>query len=49
MILVLTGQLPGIADSEIASAINDYDITGPYEKPIKASVIKSLINKHFPK
>ncbi|CAI1047525.1 helix-turn-helix domain-containing protein [Serratia entomophila] len=49
MILVLTGQLTGIADSEIASAINDYDITGPYEKPIKASVIKSLINKHFPK
>ncbi|WP_048797416.1 helix-turn-helix domain-containing protein [Serratia sp. 506_PEND] len=49
MILVLTGQLPGIADSEISSAINDYDITGPYEKPIKASVIKSLINKHFPK
>lgn len=49
MILVLTGQLPGIADSEIASAINDYDITGPYEKPIKTSVIKSLINKHFPK
>ncbi len=49
MILVLTGQLLGIADSEIASAINDYDITGPYEKPIKASVIKSLINKHFPK
>ncbi|WP_315708545.1 helix-turn-helix domain-containing protein [Brenneria uluponensis] len=49
MILVLTGQLLGIADSEIASAINDYDITGPHAKPIKASVIKSLINKHFPK
>jgi CheY-like chemotaxis protein len=48
MILVLTGQLPGIVDSEIASAINDYDITGPYEKPIKASVIKSLVDKHFP-
>lgn len=49
MILVLTGQLLGIADSEIVSAINDYDITGPHAKPIKASVIKSLINKHFPK
>lgn len=49
MILILTGQLLGIADSEIASAINDYDIIGPYEKPIKASVIKSSINKHFPK
>lgn len=48
MILVLTGQLPGIVDSEIASAINDYDITGPHEKPIKASVIKSLVDKHFP-
>jgi hypothetical protein len=49
MILVLTGQLSGIVDREIASAINDYDITGPYEKPIKASVIKSLVDKHFPK
>ncbi len=49
MILVLTGQLSGIVDSEIASAINDYDITGPHEKPIKASVIKSLVDKHFPK
>lgn len=49
MILVLTGQLSGIADSEITSAINDYDITGPHEKPIKASVIKSLVDKHFPK
>ncbi|WP_413715380.1 response regulator [Serratia ureilytica] len=49
MILVLTGQLSGIVDREIASAINDYDITGPHEKPIKASVIKSLVDKHFPK
>lgn len=48
MILVLTGQLSGIVDSEIASAINDYDITGPHEKPIRASVIKSLVDKHFP-
>lgn len=49
MVLVLTGQLSGIVDREIASAINDYDITGPHEKPIKASVIKSIIDKHFPK
>ncbi|SOD79953.1 Response regulator receiver domain-containing protein, partial [Serratia sp. JKS296] len=48
MILVLTGQLSIILDKEISSAINEFDIIGPYEKPIKASLIKSNIDKFFP-
>lgn len=49
MILVLTGQLEGIVDQDISDAINDYDIVGPYEKPLRISVIKSNIDKYFPK
>lgn len=47
MIIVLTGQLAGIKDDEISSAIHDYDIIGPFEKPIKAGVIISNIDKYF--
>lgn len=47
MILILTGQLSIILDKEISSAINELDIIGPYEKPIKASLIKSNIDKFF--
>ncbi|WP_255211579.1 helix-turn-helix domain-containing protein [Serratia ficaria] len=49
MIMVLTGQLSGAVDSEISCAINDFDIIGPYEKPIKSIVIKSNVDKCFPK
>lgn len=49
MIMVLTGQLSGIVDDEISIAINDYDIIGPYEKPIKSVVLKSQVDKFFPK
>lgn len=49
MILILTGQLDGIVDEEISNAIHDYDIIGPYEKPVRINVIKSNIDKHFPK
>lgn len=49
MILVLTEQLEGIIDEEISISINDYDIVGPFEKPIKGSLIKSNIDKFFPK
>ncbi|MCS3430766.1 helix-turn-helix domain-containing protein [Klebsiella sp. BIGb0407] len=47
MIIVLTGQLAGIKDDEISKAIHDYDIVGPFEKPIKPGVIISNIDKHF--
>ncbi|MGP6457462.1 helix-turn-helix domain-containing protein [Enterobacter ludwigii] len=47
MIIVLTGQLSGIKDDEISRAIQDYDIVGPFEKPMKAGVIKSNIDKYF--
>lgn len=47
MIIVLTGQLAGIKDDEISIAIHDYDIVGPFEKPIKAGVIISNIDKYF--
>jgi hypothetical protein len=47
MIIVLTGQLSGIKDDEIVKSIHDYDIVGPYEKPIKSGIIKSNIEKYF--
>ncbi|AYN25681.1 response regulator (plasmid) [Buttiauxella sp. 3AFRM03] len=47
LIIVLTGKLSGIKDDEISSAIHDYDIVGPFEKPIKSGVIKSNIDKYF--
>lgn len=49
LIIALTGQLGGKVDAEIADAINDFDISGPYEKPIRLSVIKMVINKYFTK
>ncbi|EIM4879371.1 hypothetical protein LNJ51_005646, partial [Escherichia coli] len=48
MVMVLTGQLSGAVDSEISRAINELDIIGPYEKPIKSFVIKSNVDKFFP-
>lgn len=47
MILVLTGKLGGVIDQEISNAIHDFDIIGPYEKPIRIRVIKSKIDKYF--
>ncbi len=47
MVMVLTGQLSGAVDSEISRAINELDIIGPYEKPIKSFVIKSNVDKFF--
>lgn len=49
LIVVLTGQLGGKIDKEISNAINDFDILGPYEKPVRLSVIKTVINKYFAK
>ncbi|WP_232254617.1 hypothetical protein [Klebsiella pneumoniae] len=49
MVMVLTGQLSGAVDSEISRAINELDIIGPYEKPIKSFVIKSNVDKFFSK
>ena len=36
-----------IKDDEIVKSIHDYDIVGPYEKPIKSGIIKSNIEKYF--
>ncbi|MBF2750778.1 response regulator [Enterobacter bugandensis] len=47
LIIALTGQLGGAVDEEIAQAINDHDVLGPYEKPLRLNVFKTLINKYF--
>lgn len=47
LIIALTGQLGGAVDEEIAKAINDHDVLGPYEKPLRLNVFKTLINKYF--
>ncbi|ENZ9095972.1 helix-turn-helix domain-containing protein [Enterobacter asburiae] len=47
LIIALTGQLGGAIDEEIAQAINDHDVLGPYEKPLRLNVFKTLINKYF--
>ncbi|WP_341846105.1 helix-turn-helix domain-containing protein [Burkholderia humptydooensis] len=47
-ILVLTGQLnTSERESEIARAMRTFDILGPYEKPIRLSVIKAAFDRHF--
>ncbi|MHC0026548.1 helix-turn-helix domain-containing protein [Enterobacter vonholyi] len=47
LIIALTGQLGGVIDDEISKSINDYDVMGPYEKPVRLNVFKTLINKYF--
>lgn len=47
LIIALTGQLGGKVDKEITDSINDYDVLGPYEKPVRLNVIKTVINKYF--
>lgn len=47
LIIALTGQLGGSIDEEISKAINDHDVLGPYEKPLRLNVFKTLINKYF--
>ncbi|KVE22195.1 histidine kinase [Burkholderia vietnamiensis] len=47
-ILVLTGQLNTTErESQIARAMRTFDILGPYEKPIRLSVIKAAFDRHF--
>ncbi|WP_423761808.1 helix-turn-helix domain-containing protein [Burkholderia sp. NLJ2] len=47
-ILVLTGQLnTSERESQIARAMRTFDILGPYEKPIRLSVIKAAFDRYF--
>lgn len=47
MVIVVTGQLHDINDSDLSTAIHDLDIVGPFTKPVKYSIIHSQINKYF--
>lgn len=47
MIIVLTGQNSEEVDDEIATAISDFDIIGPFSKPLKINSIQRLIDKYF--
>ncbi|MEN4051978.1 helix-turn-helix domain-containing protein [Serratia marcescens] len=47
MIIVLTGQDSEEVDDEIATAISDFDIIGPFSKPLKINSIQRLIDKYF--
>ncbi|MFI8417257.1 helix-turn-helix domain-containing protein [Serratia sp. NPDC078593] len=47
-VLVLTGQLgTGLRESEIARAMRDYDVLGPYEKPVRLHVIEAALQRCF--
>nr|WP_241390471.1 helix-turn-helix domain-containing protein [Serratia proteamaculans]ULG15816.1 hypothetical protein 495p2_00064 [Serratia proteamaculans] len=47
MIIVLTGKDSDEVDDEIASAIRDFDIIGPFSKPLKINSIQRQIDKYF--
>ncbi|HBH6890281.1 helix-turn-helix domain-containing protein [Serratia bockelmannii] len=47
MIITLTGQVGESIDKEIASAMNDFDILGPYSKPLRINSIQALVDKYF--
>lgn len=47
MIIVLTGKDSEEIDDEIAAAISDFDIIGPFSKPLKINSIQRLIDKYF--
>jgi PleD family two-component response regulator len=47
MIIILTGQVGESIDREIASAVNDFDILGPYSKPLRINSIQALVDKYF--
>ncbi|MBI3310572.1 MAG: histidine kinase [Serratia liquefaciens] len=47
-VLVLTGQLgTDQRESEIARAMRDYDVLGPYEKPVRLHVIEAALLRCF--
>ncbi|WP_434461874.1 helix-turn-helix domain-containing protein [Serratia plymuthica] len=47
-VLVLTGQLgTDQRESEIAKAMRDYDVLGPYEKPVRLHVIEAALLRCF--
>ncbi|QJW53180.1 hypothetical protein HL670_00030 [Serratia plymuthica] len=47
-VLVLTGQLgTDLRESEIAKAMRDYDVLGPYEKPVRLHVIEAALLRCF--
>lgn len=47
MIIILTGQVGENIDREIASAVNDFDVLGPYSKPLRINSIQALVDKYF--
>ncbi|CAI1169403.1 helix-turn-helix domain-containing protein [Serratia entomophila] len=47
-VLVLTGELgTDRRESEIAKAMRDYDVLGPYEKPVRLHVIEAALQRCF--
>jgi uroporphyrinogen-III synthase len=47
-VLVLTGQLgTDLRESEIAQAMRDFDVLGPYEKPVRLHVIEAALQRCF--
>lgn len=47
-VLVLTGELcTDRRGSEITKAMRDYDVLGPYEKPVRLYVIEAALQRCF--
>ncbi|WON77158.1 helix-turn-helix domain-containing protein [Serratia sp. UGAL515B_01] len=47
-VLILTGQLgTDLRESEIVRAMRDYDVLGPYEKPVRLHVIEAALQRCF--
>ncbi|EQA5357873.1 helix-turn-helix domain-containing protein [Serratia marcescens] len=47
-VLVLTGELgTDRRESEIAQAMREYDVLGPYEKPVRLHVIEAALQRCF--
>lgn len=47
MIIVLTGQSGDMINDEISRAVTDFDIIGPFEKPLRLEIINSNIKKYL--
>lgn len=47
LIIVLTGQSGDEVDREILTAIKDYDIFSPLEKPIRMTILKHYIDRYL--
>jgi len=47
LIIVLTGQSGDMVDREILTAIKDYDISSPLEKPVRLPILKHYIDRYL--